>query len=58
MLSLVMRGAIFLGQRPEALAPWGGLLTMAALCGTALWLGHAYDTPVRRFASARLKGRI
>jgi peptidoglycan/LPS O-acetylase OafA/YrhL len=58
ILSLVTRGAIFLGQRPEALAPWGGLLTMAALCGTALWLDRAYDTPVRRFASARLKGSI
>lgn len=57
VLSLVMRGAIFLGQRPETLAPWGGLLTMAALCATALWLDRAYDTPVR-CASARLKGRI
>jgi peptidoglycan/LPS O-acetylase OafA/YrhL len=58
LLSLVMRGAIFLGHPPEALAPWGGLLTMAAFCATALWLDRAYDAPVRRFASSRLQGRI
>lgn len=57
LLSLVTRGVIFTGQRPEALAPWIGLATMAALCGAALWLDRAYDGPVRRRASARLHVR-
>lgn len=55
LLSLIARGIIFCGTRPEALAPWLGFATVALLCGAALWLDRAYDGPVRRFASARLK---
>ncbi len=55
LLSIVTRGLVFFGQRPEALAPWLGFATVALLCIAALWLDRAYDGPVRRFASTRLK---
>lgn len=57
LLSIVTRAVIFIGERPEALAPWIGLATIAALCGAALWLDRAYDEPVRRRASVRLGAR-
>lgn len=56
VISIITRGIVFFGGKPEPLAPWLGLATIALLTVLSLLLERFYDRPLRG-RLARLRGR-
>lgn len=47
LISIITRGIVFFGAKPEPMAPWLGIATVLTLCGVALMLDRFYDRRVR-----------
>ncbi|MGC6327846.1 acyltransferase family protein [Rhizorhabdus sp. FW153] len=43
LISIITRGIVFFGHKPEPMAPWLGIATVLSLCGLALLLDRFYD---------------
>ncbi|WP_374649727.1 acyltransferase family protein [Rhizorhabdus sp.] len=43
LISIITRGIVFFGHKPEPMAPWLGIATVLSLCGSALILARFYD---------------
>lgn len=54
LISIITRGIVFFGGKPEPMAPWLGLATVLSLCGFALLLDRLYDRRMRAEIQRRL----
>lgn len=55
LISIITRGIVFFGGKPEPMAPWLGLAAVLSLCGFALLLDRLYDRRMRAEIQRRLE---